>query len=1805
MQACPNISSPEWRQLVSVVGEMEAYRDFMTHGTIRDVASVLMSVKSRTPEQNAKIQRASSVIENSIVELNNTMAAAGLHKLAGEISNNLGVAYETISVQDAYEILQEADTKYDGEPSFFYQGKVYFVNEILNKDMVLHEFSHPLVRAIKNDNPALFDKLYQEAMTTPGVADIISEKYSDQSVEAQQEEAIVRAMALAKPEGGFWKRVAYALKQLLRKVFGKQVKVSNLSKDTTLADLFQMMQTEEFNIEFIDSSNDNVVGFIREQKTLNDFLANEASSPKIEILLQDLQTLNNHAARLVEDPQVEKAIGEFLETEGGRYIFDEIARELGKSKQFNKEAEKYIKNERPMPADLASVVLTRNLNVLSNSIAQLDILLKNLGEASVKLSSDPSQAELIETQAIYKIVQGVQVWAGSLESLMRENKVPPGNEVRQEIGRIGVTAEEIEAEVRDIFKEFAIDFLYEENTDIREQLEAYYDEKLAQLKKEKAAGNNVDSRIKRLQKQRSEKLLTRENLRKILSGELGDINIAGAMLENFLQSPDPVIGGFASWYRRQAYKAQTKMQAQTNEFVQKVLPILKEAGYNPNNPQSFFRQMLFLDKTVRMKATEDEIIGEETYQLEEYEVHTLLNPYKNYLADRKILQEKIERAQIIDDVKALQDLYQQREEMDKNFHRRYTKTYYDAFEEYNTPVGKIARQKLDDLYNELTQIDEEINGYDDIDITDEDFTRKKLVLREIRQLYSEVDIYGNKKKGEDLEIAQLLKRVREKSQDFYEYNEIPGLFDVAYNNFLESIQDVEFGSEEYDTLINDWLESNTEVAVTDDYFALVDQILTEIEDLQKQLGMESESVKKTYDTIRDISKGFRDSSNEVEATAITPEAQKKVKDLQQKLLNFRAEMVKLNGLTQAESDRLTELLEKKNKEGRIDRDEMLEIRSLFDKKKAQGKDPALLKRLFALYATLSELRQTEPTQYYADAISAHLSRIKSEGTVPGLFGGAFALADKLVLTKSDVTELMEDSIFVNTMMQDREFAKWYNRNHIVNKKKGNVERTALWNVKRPTDSQFYKTMVLPTGEEIMRVPNRTFQERVVKEEYINDRVIGETIDVWGNYLPDLSVKNNPYRNDEYFKLKKENPSMFKALKALSDWHLSKQEGLNVTARLGYQIPRYKPDRLERLQELTKKGAVGKALDDAKEALMENINDVQEGYNFDQRQLATFGIIDDSLSEIPISGVIKLDSPNVSLNVMDSILRYNSSAIMQEMHIETSPIAQMLMSVVEGVDESTRLKDLTKIDRQMLKRTGQVVNRSYKKISKYDSIRSMALTAFYEREYLGKRHAETPIDRAAPGFRKGYRSFQKVTGVAMRLASTSFFAVNIPSAMKNRFAAVLQNNIEAVAGEVMTPEGFLKGKVMAKKAIAQISSTITSDKVRGKHVQIAQIFDIDGQLDKQRGAVSRTFARDAVSLSWLFSPRKLLQLDGTLELLYGMLHSKTIELKDGSKVTLGDALELKDGQLQVRPDTKEDWSLTSDNFIKFRILYQGKMNRLQGTYDAIDQPLFARYLVGRMMLFLRKYFISMFMHRFASARIQYDTRQMEEGYYRSGLRFMSNFMKALINQSKHGGSFAEFDRNTALERQGIKRMTADTLQQIVLLTAYKALMRVLFGYDPESDDDDERKTALLRSGSGALPLPMTSSKYDYNPVGWFQLHAINQMMQVHQEAATFTPLALDGTAPLTGSIVEMFTSPYSAIVTPTVSRGMDIYSLGRKTMRGDRGAYYTRDVGPWMWQKQGSSKMTAETLKFIGLNGKTVDPANAIVQWQQGQKLRKR
>jgi hypothetical protein len=62
--ACPNITSPEWKTLVSAIGEDNAWKEFLIHGKVPDASiyeveetkgkNILYSIKTKTTAQLAK-----------------------------------------------------------------------------------------------------------------------------------------------------------------------------------------------------------------------------------------------------------------------------------------------------------------------------------------------------------------------------------------------------------------------------------------------------------------------------------------------------------------------------------------------------------------------------------------------------------------------------------------------------------------------------------------------------------------------------------------------------------------------------------------------------------------------------------------------------------------------------------------------------------------------------------------------------------------------------------------------------------------------------------------------------------------------------------------------------------------------------------------------------------------------------------------------------------------------------------------------------------------------------------------------------------------------------------------------------------------------------------------------------------------------------------------------------------------------------------------------------------------------------------------------------------------------------------------------------------------------------------------------------------------------------------------------------------------------------------------------------------------------------------------------------------------------
>lgn len=117
-------------------------------------------------EDNAVAQVEFNRESEEFVE-DNTLAYSTVRKIADRLSRSLGnIPYYIVDRSEAKKILEENGQAYNNEPAFFFNGQVYIADNAFTLKNVVHEFSHPFIKALAKNNPSLFNKLYDELIQT-------------------------------------------------------------------------------------------------------------------------------------------------------------------------------------------------------------------------------------------------------------------------------------------------------------------------------------------------------------------------------------------------------------------------------------------------------------------------------------------------------------------------------------------------------------------------------------------------------------------------------------------------------------------------------------------------------------------------------------------------------------------------------------------------------------------------------------------------------------------------------------------------------------------------------------------------------------------------------------------------------------------------------------------------------------------------------------------------------------------------------------------------------------------------------------------------------------------------------------------------------------------------------------------------------------------------------------------------------------------------------------------------------------------------------------------------------------------------------------------------------------------------------------------------------------------------------------------------------------------------------------------------------------------------------------------------------
>lgn len=1779
MIACPNKSSNEWIAMVDKLGEFEAYRAYARKGDLLTKEELDLAY---LPGQGVKFLQADGSVGitsiQAIPELNigtnrKAVVSATTAKLLDILQEKLGVEYQIIGGDAAIELTKNTANPWSGEKAFFLGGKVYLLDGAFGAEDALHEFIHPLVRAIKNENRALFDRLAAEAIADTEIATTIEELYGQDVEDLKSEEAIVRAVQKSvsvedfQSKEGFVQKVLFAIKQMFRKLFGRSVKIETLSLDTKIADLAEMLKSESFQIDTDSINEEEYVAYLRANDLKIKEELEKVSNDALVQTVEDTFQMVTSQIRSINRNSKQKFIKDLLAEEGGRGLLQGVRESLRSV------------------AGLDSVIedAKTDAEVTSRRATQFVIALRKV-EAMMKLiDSEITELSKLDTQEAFQKIHYLDNLTNSWDQLLThasdilsDGGLKSTSELAGVIDTVRGLVERSQKNIVKVYTEASADMLWDTLQLVSENITNRLQGELR-----KAIDSNAPaSKIKKIKDDIEKFSFNRNKIKAVLEGREGDTNPFSAFLESYINNPDLVVGGFAKYLKDNFTDVQIKTQSRVNEIASELEPVLKAAGYNANNPAELMKMLTFIDKKSRIN---------DKGEIEEYEVIKLLNQFKNYESDR--IRLNFEYEQLIKEGKNKEAREKKKEiqQWEKNYmHREYVDEFYEKNRIYDDAgdIGaeaKYEREKaLEDINNELDALEVSKESVDE-----DSQMRLKVLQSEYSNLFSLRYADGTKKTGRDLEKAQLHRQYREESSKFYEQIQMTGMFEGALNDYLDGLiaNGMKPGSPELEQKRQEWIEDNTRYAVDPEYYERKQTASAEISKiLSKYPGSAelSKEVSDTYNEIVDLVSGFKDQDGQIVGTDMSDSRLTEIKGLQEKATLLRGKLAKISGLSVSEFDRLQELLEKKAAASLTD-EEIDEMSILLQAKETSGMSMRDRGRLSTLYSELSKLQSKVATDYYVEQANQKVQEVRFNN--PDMSSALFR-----DLTNRTADLLLQPNLINPLLKASPEFKAWFDANHVevktfdytTGEEVTKYQRLFAWNRNVPA-KEFVKNTTLSTGEIIPGIPKRQFFYSSVKKQYRTQKVVGTTVDNRGYWLPktvEQGAIDDKYINQDYAALKRDKPAEFKALETLTKIHLENQVGSNRSAKLYLEIPRFRKQNLEYLQssDLAQEAknkvngivSIAKAV---KSQFVGAADDAEAGYNFDKESfdLVSADMFDHEISGIPVSGKYRLEVDQVSLDVVGSMVRYMMSVERQKKLIEINPHVKALQKVLR--DPRNAVKDMGKINRSAYIYRGLIspISKSGK------SVRSKAIDNLIEREFEGVKFTGLGSESTAA---------QKISNTLFGLASFRFFAGNIPSALKNRFGAIIQNNIEAIGGSNFNSTDYAKGKYKGWQVTSEISSQIYSKTPKSLNVQIVEVFDpVQGRFQQKAADLgARTWLRDLAEGSVLFSPRKFLELEGSMEFFFSMMHGQKVPMTQNGQTRMidyADAWEIIDGQLTLKEGVDASWDKGGASFKLFVNKTHDLMNKLQGTYSQFDQPEAQRYLAFRYFSFLRRYFTSMFMHRFGNRRFNAAGSEISAGYYREFGNFIVSFFRGL-----HEGSFyyTESERSGALK----------TLAEVGQLVALSLVATFAFGFDL----DDEDKYEKLRQRSGAAPLPgVAESEYEFDFGGWLMNHALYQTLLVQAENRQFIPLpsiVYKGTQFGFGlNDYSNFVDAGSVVTGPTFGAYASIVNDVVQLAGDDDRAFYGRDMGPFEFQQKGEAKILNHLAKLVGVKGTTVDPTEGV------------
>lgn len=1527
-------------------------------------------------------------------------------QLADQMSEQMGIEYEAVDAETALELTQNTKNPWSGEPAFFFGGKVYFVQDRMTTDLVFHEFAHPVVRALSKENPELFDRLYNELSKTSEGQDLIQqvlEQYPElePSSELFREEVIVRALEkdgielLGKkspesPFAKFIKNLLYAIKRFLRGHFGKNISIAQLAPTTSLKDLAKILvEGKQISMNTDLVSDKDVVAYMREAyENLAEDLNNVRQRDIQDIVNSFYDTISVQLDKLIKDENYSELAELFV---------DQFSRGDYQSMKANLKDWQTTLNDAAQDLSESVQESRDRVHALTNTLFRLESVMEKMLFHIEDIAQEPDVRENMHKAHYYK--QFLDHWDGFIQEFKEvignpENNVPKRSSITGLLADLETQMAQSRSYIDQMYAAGARDTLYEQLRPMGEAVDTKYQRMLKNLRDKKAPQSRIDAlhkeyhgmteaeykrynellgmeRLSRKQEEEKAMLndlsrkgvsITKQKIEELLAGRMGDANFMNSQLEGYLYNADPVVGGLALYVKNAMNEVMIVTQQKYNNFAEDIREDLKAAGVNFNNVGKLGRDVGFKD----IVAT----INDETGEIEKKEVWTFLNQFKNYrydMANRKKMVEDsfnkwLDTNSDEDRIAYIREKQKYKRYMRTYFHQEYTDDFYEREEIFERDdIGGQAAEERDQIFQRMRLITEPSNNMTEKEEVNEEL---KLLWREYRQLHSPYYADGSPKSGRDAAIAERLREYREASREFYEDRLRKGVFENAYLDYLQSLRnkDVAENSAEWVEKVEAWKKANSRTVIKPEFYRQREEIIDKIKTILSKLqGKDQQDVDQAaiWEKINNLTSGYRDNDGQINGAEMEEGAIATVKSLQEKLDEIRENGLQRSGLTKAESKELGDLYIKKNQlKKKLTADEQARFQELMNKRQTQGLNKHDISILDGLYQKLAEMSTKNATVYYTDIINEWLGKLDTK---------ALKAAHGIDQVDSESADyLLTPAIVEPLLRQNDQFREWFMANHIkreyfdsgLGDTVTSYERLSLWSVTKPVDENMMETYDIKDSEgnvidTVAGLPNKDYYARVVNPVYKTRNIVGVTRDNQGKFLPKTreemakveglsDSERYQYINEEYENMRRNNKPMFELLEKLKRHHLGNQEGLNYSNRLYFDFPRMKMRGLELIQ--TSAADKAKERINALTALMRRVKDFfagdkddpQEGIrNYSEKfNLVRADMLDNDTTRVPIVGLFDLDVEDVSTDITLTMMRYMASAERHKQLVKASPVARAIQHTVT----KNEVKDPTRINARDYKNRN-IINFMTKK----DNVRRKAVDNLIEREFEGVMQADIG---------NKYPWMNNFSNLLFKRASFSFFALNIPSALKNSLGMKFQSLIEGAAGEYVGLGDLRKGNVWSYKAMGDLSfrGELYKKGAKSHLQQMVDAFDmVQGRADEKFGEpLSRTGLRDVASMSWFFTPRKWVETQAGLQLAAGLLYREKVTqtMPDGTtkEIPYIDAFETIDGIIRLKKGIDVQYGLEpTTHTIQKDDTIQSIADKYGTTIEAVEKALDGRRL----------------------------------------------------------------------------------------------------------------------------------------------------------------------------------------------------------------------------------------------------------------------